>query len=270
MSKQQNLFIISLGEIFTPNYQPVVMEFIGLIKNKKNNPNLDPLTLIPAITQVIKKSDDAIQAFKQGILSENEFNVYMLDQIQKTFDVEFTIEEFNQAWNKKEKSEQVNNLNYAKELIDLAKKEGNKFIIISYTNNKDIRDVIELLKKENIKIEYDYNPESDTYNLRKIGNVNVRLSYIEKIDGKGLLKKVIKEEIDTGKFSDQYSYTAYITGTNKIENEALREQLERDMSANKNVAHDAKIHVIEWDKKEEKTKTLTGLVENIISTQRTR
>jgi len=135
--------IISLGEIITPNIMNAIQAFTSLITGKKETGN--PSEIGKAIGIVLQQNVNLINNFKLGKLDESDFTQQMIDALRKATGVELTISEFDHSWN--EMNPQFNQFGaLLAQATEYNSQPNQQIIFISFTNPKDIRNLIKELE----------------------------------------------------------------------------------------------------------------------------
>lgn len=241
--------IISLGEIVTPNLGNGLKALAEMVTQKKSS---ELQQVLPQVQSAVQKNLKAIENFKKGLLSENEFNVLFIEELRSETKIELTTEEFNSAWN-------TMNPKYAtfKQALETAlafhTKENQQLILISYTNPKDLRHLSNELQINNIPHQLD----SDG-NLCEISGIKLHATYINKATKADLIKKIIVElhQSDTqhnrlfseSKDDSQPLDIKYIHGVNQIQFATLRKDFDNTTSSVQATAEKFQVDSILWNK----------------------
>lgn len=245
--------ILSLGEIVTQN-QMKTLEELALLINPEH-----PDYVKNALGIILQNGDTQIQLdkFKQGLITEQTFNSVMISKIKAEANKELTEKEFNKAWN-------AMNPKYAEFSTSLteviqANNQDQKIVFISYTNPKDINQLINELQEN--KVAYTIN-ETTGY-LDSIGGIPLYLTYSEKKSKANLIQQVITElkqpKINSFSiFSNSNSNSnsldiKYIRGLQGISDPILKTLNDPIITEVESATQLQKIDTILWNKKDKQS-----------------
>ena len=265
--------IISLGEIVTPNMAKGVeaiakhiLRHQKLLSGTGESKGIDiPLDEVKAMMQIVGKVayrlNPEIERFKMGDLTEDRFDELFISELKKETGVELTPIEFNEDWN------EMNPLfavyaNLLAEAIAYNKQLNQKMVFVSYSNPKDIRNLIKQLKEKGVPYQVDKDD-----NLIEIAGIEVHLSYVKRQPKSGLIAGVVSGLKEPRKLSSLATLSVlgsatkmeskeadikYIYGTNKIKDEfaAQKAAFEKDSQAAKEAAENLRVETILWDKQQ--------------------
>jgi hypothetical protein len=163
--------IISLGEIVTPNLGNGLKALAETVAQKKS---VELSQVSSQVQLAVQKNFGVIEKFKQGALSENEFDAIFIAAIYNETEIKLTVEEFNSAW-------AAMNPKYAsfKQALEVAlafhTKENQQLVLITYTNPKDIRQLRNELQVNHIPYQLD-----SSGNLYEIAGIKLHVTYVNK------------------------------------------------------------------------------------------
>lgn len=201
----------------------------------------------------VKTNFGAIEKFKQGLLSEDEFNKTFIEAIWTQSGIKITVNEFDSVWDAMNPP-----FTDFKQALDTAlafhNQEHQQLILISYTNPKDIRHLVNQLQMNNIPHEIDKNG-----NLSEISGIQLHTTYANKNTKSDLIKNVIialrQSESQGNKFFSDANLPSplddikYIHGVNDIEFETLRKDFDDTTSSVQVIAEKFRVDSILWNKK---------------------
>lgn len=203
--------VISLGEIIRPNHQPALEAFAEYIFGEVSNEN------IQKCGKILKENEDALNHFKLGNITEEEFIEKMLKAISTTENAKtITKDQFLKAWKliQPKYAEFGTNLNKAIEWND---KRNNQLVFVSATNSIDMKALQEQLKIGNIKFKLGNKGDGDVI---EIAGIQVRKTNTESKPKNTLITdSLLKAPINAEK--------AIIIGKNENVIECLRKEHER-------------------------------------------
>jgi len=200
--KIQSIRVMSLGEIVTPNMMTGVSALATLTNNPTNK-----------VLGAIGKLQKEIDSFKLGTLGETDFNNLFIAAITEATGVTITVEQFDAAWSKMNPTYKdfKENLNAA---IQYNATQNQKFILVSFTNPKDMRQLLAELKENNITHQTVADEDGNTH-LKSIDCIELILTYKEKKTKDELVKQI--HERYTNNSSSVFTYDMkYIQGKDKL------------------------------------------------------
>lgn len=254
----KKLRIISLGDLVTQNHMEAINAFAKLINSK--NPQISLKDAGAMVVQIVKDNLRIINELKIGNLTEKEFNAQMIEAIRSKTGVALTEEEFDGAWN-------AMNPRYDKYKAQLAdaiafnKAPNQELVIISYTNPKDIRYLIQNLKENRVP----HKVSSDQI-LLEIEGIPVYSSYARRMPKADLVQQVVKDKspaIIQGPVTRSISDVLGLTQQESIDikfilaekppiaDPALREDDAKTLAAVKAKLKTLGVDIVSWNKQEQ-------------------
>lgn len=254
--------IINLGEIVTLNIMKTIGAFITVIASK--NPTSNPADIGQAIGSVLQANMSLINDFKLGIIDENDFNEKMISALEKATEVKLSIAEFDSAWSAMHPSfTQFEAL--LNEVIAFNTQPRQKVILISFTNTKDIRYLIDELLSHGIAC------KTDGDQLTEIAGIKLLTTYAAQKSKAELIEIAINElrlnPVAQGTFAssmgalfsvDQYKPLEshdikYIRAVNDIKDPVLKDDLDKTIQEVEKQATSLAIEIIIWKKFEKQS-----------------
>lgn len=175
--------IISLGEIVTQNQRKALAAFAALI-----NP-ATPEAVMGGLGKILQTDETkyALDQFKLGLKSEDEFTGEMISKIKEATGVELTRANFDRAWNAMNSSFSE----FIPLLSDVIRehRDGQKMVFVSYTNPIDIEHLIRELDTNGL----DYTTDGANGQLNSIGGVPLYLTYSERKSKVDLILQIISQ-----------------------------------------------------------------------------
>jgi hypothetical protein len=258
--------IISLGEIVTPNLGKGVAKLAKIIANKTN---IDRQLVLPRVAKVTQAQPqmNAIEKFKQGSLTEVEFDALMVQAYCDEFQTElsggaFTADDFNTAWNAMNPDYDL----FAGALASAAvfnKQKDCKLIFISYTNPKDMRHLQSQLHEHGIPCEFDHGQQ-----LRSINGITLHTTYVKNCNKADLITAVVNDLMvakGPGLFAGNEGKVdiKYIHGVNGLESmEAMSKEFDATDVAVQEAMKALRVDSILWNKADKDIKLFNLLLDN--------
>lgn len=198
----QNIRVMSLGEIVTPSMMKGVTALAALTSSP-----------VPVLLGVIGKLQKEIDSFKLGTVSETDFNNLFISAINSATDVIITTDQFDEAWGKMNPTYDAFMKNL-QSTIKYNEKNNQKFILVSFTNPKDIRRLQTELEKNKVAHQT-VTDEHEKTHLKSIEGVELLLTYKEKKIKVELVKQV-RERFMSNSTTDFTYDIKYIQGNDKL------------------------------------------------------
>lgn len=265
-STRKEVRIISLGEIVTLDIMKTLIAFTELIVKKIESNN--PEEIGNKIGAILQEKVNFINEFKMGKFTESEFTNQMILTFKDVTGAQITVEEFDNAWSKKDSSFKQFSaaLNQA---IDYNNKTNQEIIFISFTNPKDIRNLANELKINDKKFTYDGNT------ITNIEGIPLYTTYSAQQSKAELIVNTIKElnnksPINNLSFISEQSNMPspnikYIRGVNNINDPILKEDLDKTNQEIEKKTDQYFVDTIIWMKSEQ---SLSGVLANTEMTSR--
>lgn len=243
--------IISLGEIMPINLKNGIVALAKIIAEKTGMPIESIMPRVAKVAQA-KAQMEAIDHFKQGLLTEVDFDDHMVkaycDEFQPELkDKAFTTEDFNQAWGTMNPEFGV----YAGALasaIQFNETKGCQLIFISYTNPKDMRHLQKTLDDNSFPYQLDSQGQ-----LCEIRGIALYTSYVNNCTKPDLITKAVKKVMTDGPglFAGNNAEIdiKYIHGVNGIQGmEAISKEFDVTNAAVQETAAGLHVDSILWNK----------------------
>lgn len=242
--------IISLGEIVTPNLGNGLKALAEMIAERSGR---ELKQAFPQVQSAVQKNFGAIEKFKQGLLSEDEFNETFINAIHAESGIQLAVDKFDFAW-------AAMNPKFAdfRQTLEAAlafqNGEDQQLILISYTNPKDIRHLVNELHNNDVPYQLDA-----AGNLCEISGIKLHTTYANKATKSDLIKNVIiglrQSDSPRNRLFSEYKDDSesddikYIHGVNEIQFETLRKDFDDTNSSVQETAEKFKVDSILWNKK---------------------
>ncbi|HEU5282149.1 MAG TPA: hypothetical protein VFU82_09245 [Gammaproteobacteria bacterium] len=242
--------IISLGEIVTPNLGNGLNALAKMIAEKSA---CELKQAFPQVQSAVQKNFGAIEQLKQGLLSEDEFNERFINAIHAESGIQLTVDEFDSAW--AAMNPKFTDFRQALETaLSFQDKKDQQLILISHTNPKDIRHLVNELHSNDIPYQLDADG-----NLCEISGIELHTTYANKVTKSDLIKNVIiglrqsdsprNRLFSEHKDDSQPDDIKYIHGVNEIQLETLKKDFDDTTSSVQEAAEKFRVNCILWDKK---------------------
>jgi hypothetical protein len=243
---KKKIFILSLGEILTPDISKAITALAKLIAEKNSGKYAEVLKKVESLIQT---NNQLIQNLKLGQLDEKEFDKLFIDAIKVETDAELTVDEFNQAWNKM--IPEVKDAYPMIEQLQKAVADKHNIILVSETNPKDLRVLTERFGRW---ISF----SDDKTRVEKIFLVPLYLSHILKLSKPDLVKKAMADLLPANQqtlFANSVELdVCYIYSATRENLPAVEAKLAGSQASD--VAEASKITAILWNKSWERLEDL--------------
>lgn len=258
--------IMSLGEIVTPDIMKAIRGFTALVASKKTDVN--PADLGKAIGGVLQLNMALVNDFKLGKVDEADFTNRMIEAIEAATAVKLSITEFDNAWI--QMCPAYSQFETAlKQAIAFNSEAGQKLILISGTNPKDVRQLIQQLQANHVECRVEHNE------LIEIGGITLYATYTAKKSKAELLEFVIKS-LSTQPAAQSSLATSissilqaaqpaqqmdikYIRGQNEVKEPTVKADTDKTNDAIEEQAAALFVNSIVWNKQEQ---SLTDVLSN--------